>query len=101
MTRSTAVTERKTLGWTLAAFALTGPLLVLRGWAIATLWGWYVVPAFGAPPLRAMQVYGMLLILSCLRRPKDDDEPLIVSVVRSVGISLFALAFGSMGTWYL
>jgi hypothetical protein len=54
--------QLKVLGC-LAAFAYI-PVLVLlsaftHGWALTTLWRWFIVPTFGATPLTYLQAVGM------------------------------------------
>lgn len=55
----------------IAALALLGALVVpvslYFGWAASILWGWFVVPVFGLPPITVMQAWGITLALSMLR----------------------------------
>jgi hypothetical protein len=51
--------------------------VMLEGWAISVLWGWFMVPAFGLPELRIPFAVGLALIVGMLtyRVRKDEDVP--------------------------
>lgn len=53
--------------------AIIVPISLYYAWAASYLWGWFVVPAFGAPPLTAFQIWGICLTLAMLR-PRFDME---------------------------
>lgn len=62
----------------LAPFAIVGILLLIiapialyYAWAASYLWGWFIVPVFGAPALSTLQIWGIGLTLTLLR-PKFD-----------------------------
>ncbi len=49
------------------------------GWAAAILWGWFMVPIFGAPSLTTLQCWAIALTLSLFRprftmQKSDPDE---------------------------
>jgi hypothetical protein len=52
--------------------ALLVPILVvasslLRGWALAVLWGWFVVPFFHLPPLSIVLAIGLGLVVGMFK----------------------------------
>jgi hypothetical protein len=54
-----------------AVLALVVPIALYFAWAASHLWGWFIVPVFGAPPLTVLQAWGICLTLSMLK-PKID-----------------------------
>ena len=62
----------------LLIFLLVIPGWYVYGWCLSLLWAWYVVPAFGLPPLGIMQAAGLscILGLAALRAPtvKTQDQ---------------------------
>lgn len=50
----------------LIVLGLLVPLALLRGFVLQTLWGWFVVPVFGAPALSLMIAIGLGLLVSLL-----------------------------------
>lgn len=52
-------------------------VMLVNGFVLATLWGWFVVPVFGAPPLTIFQAIGITLITTYAayeHRPKKGEE---------------------------
>lgn len=61
----------------LSVFAVIGIvslLVVLNGWALSVLWGWFIVPLFGLPVLSIPYAIGIALIAGMLKgHTKDPD----------------------------
>jgi hypothetical protein len=57
------------------------PLAALNGWAIATLWAWFIVPTFGLPVITWQQSIGLGIVVAYLtyqldmQDMRDDSEP--------------------------
>lgn len=63
-----------------ALFGLLGDILLglaigaWRAWVVARLWLWFVVPSFTwAPPLRAWQVFGILVFINTAKNINPED----------------------------
>jgi phosphatidylglycerophosphate synthase len=88
------------IGYILASI----PLTVYRGWALSVLWGWFVVPLFGAPPLSIPYAIGLSLLVGFLTthydgsiaREKDREwwESMLGGVVYGIIGPSFALLVG-------
>jgi hypothetical protein len=55
------------------------PVALYYAWAASILWGWFIVPTFGLPPLTVLQMWGIFLTLEMLRprfefEKKDNSE---------------------------
>lgn len=48
-------------------------VLALHGWAVSTLWGWFVVP-LGVPGLSIASALGLVLVCSTLRPSRSSDN---------------------------
>ena len=44
------------------------------GYTLSVLWGWFVVPVFGAPLLSVAQAYGLALVVRVASGLKDAPE---------------------------
>lgn len=80
------------------------------GYAIAVLWGWFVVPTFGLTPLSIPVAYGIsILARMCIfdatitRVGQDDKIPevIIKSITFGIMIPSFALGFGYVATLFI
>lgn len=77
---------------------------IFYGFALATLWGWFVVPALHAPALTVPQAIGLSLVVSMftsrqVREKKDTDTEsaggaLLTSSVVAVIVPLLWLTMG-------
>lgn len=74
--------------------AIMIPIALYYAWAAHYLWAWFVIPAFGAPPLSVLQIWGICLTLSMLR-PRINLEKTNNEAWQS---GLFALLFGPLIT---
>lgn len=104
--------ERETPGSIAAAvvllLALPVPLALLRGWALATLWAWFVVP-LGTQVITAPTAFGLGLLWSLFEnaRPKSgEDERSWKGIVRGafsgLANSLLAVCIGwCVRRWWL
>jgi len=45
----------------------------VNGWALMTLWGWFVIPVFGLPSLSIVQAIGVALVVSFLTKHTDTS----------------------------
>ena len=74
--------------------------ILIYGWALSVLWGWFVVPVFGLPVLTLLQAYGLALVIGLTTHqfspwPKDLSYTELASHTLSVAIVpglLFLLA---------
>lgn len=41
--------------------------LVLNGWALSTMWGWFVVPIFSVRALSITEAYGLVLVTALFK----------------------------------
>lgn len=51
--------------------------VLMNGWALATLWGWFIVPVFDAPRLRIVEAIGVSSVVGILfssRRSERKEE---------------------------
>lgn len=59
----------------LSAILIAG-VIVANGWALATLWGWFIVPTFGLPSLSIPVAIGICLIVGFLtHQPVQSSKP--------------------------
>lgn len=68
----------------ISLFVLTG--VVMNGWVLSILWGWYFVP-YGLPPLTVPRAMGIALMVSFLTHRYTSEE----LVDESFSTSLFYL----------
>lgn len=47
---------------------------IVNGWALMTLWGWFIVPVFELPPLTTVQAIGVAMVISFLTKRHDLSE---------------------------
>jgi hypothetical protein len=81
--------------------AVAPVLVVLNGWVLSVLWGWFVVPALGLPTLSIPLAIGLCSVAQVLRPvptdyAKDKDS---TTATRLVGYALapfVALGFGAI-----
>ena len=86
----------------LAALLLLPISVALNGWVLAMLWGWFIVPALGAPSLGVVPAIGISTVAHMLTHQEIDvetpsreySETLIRTMVAAFGRPLVCLAFG-------
>lgn len=97
--------ENKTvtcLGWIVFLAVTVIVACVLNGWALSVLWGWFMVPTFGAPALGIVQAIGIAIVLNFIlekqsnnNTEKEKTSDLLISLAaQAVGRPLFAVGFG-------
>lgn len=61
---------------TFILFALTLFIfaVVLRGWVLSILWGWFMVPVFGLPHLSVVQAIGVAMVVGFLCHENTDTK---------------------------
>jgi len=84
--------------------------ILVRGWVVAVLWGWFIAPVFDLALITTLQAFGLSLTL-CFLRPvhipasKDKDNALnnlIVQTANYIMIEpLFALGIGAFARMML
>lgn len=60
----------KFAGYIIATLIVGGFVVIgtiLMGWALSTLWGWFIVPVFRLPPLSITQAVGLALTVSLFK----------------------------------
>ncbi len=73
------------------------PALLLRAWAVVTLWAWFVVPAFDVRPIGYASTIGILILLGLLHSQaqyKDHEIDLTTSLIGSATGPLMAVGIG-------
>ncbi len=87
------------VGALLAIPAIVAAAVIYNGWALAILWGWFLVP-LGAPKITIPLAIGVSLIYSFftsdLKKESFEDDDWVISVVKAIGFPLLFLAFGSI-----
>ena len=84
----------------LGFFLVVALSVLLDGWALSLLWGWFIVPTFNAPELTLAPAIGLALVVRYLtthfEQPEDDDpvENLIRAIVHAAVKPMMALAIG-------
>ena len=48
--------------------------MILRGWALSTLWGWFVAPVFALPTLGMAQAIGITMIVALMTPIKANEK---------------------------
>lgn len=85
-------------------FALYAPLALLWASVFTTLWGWFVVPTFGAPELSIVQALGLSAVLSMFGKPKREEvdyKYIRWAISTSISTPLTALFIGWILTFFL
>ena len=59
---------------------------ILNGLVLSVLWGWFMVPLLGLPPLTAVQAIGIILVVALLTHQvqpnqKNGQEDPLISVL--------------------
>lgn len=91
---------------------LTIPLVIvglfINGWAISTMWGWFVVPIFALPSLTIAQAVGVSCLLSLLkpsssdRRESRDTIEIIGNMIsEALFVPVIAVGFAWIVTLFL
>ena len=77
--------------------------VVFNGYALSVLWGWFMVPTFGLPPLAVAPAIGVSLVVSFLTNHDDDSVKVERSsgeaIGRSVGLAILRPAFALFFGW--
>lgn len=61
-------------GISVALFIGTVLSTVVNGWALMTLWGWFIVPVFELPSLTIVKAIGVAMVISFLTKHHNLSE---------------------------
>lgn len=81
---------------------LLAPLLVaLRGWVLAKLWLWLIVPTFGLRALSVWQAIGLSVIVGVLtmKAPDADDDTVLETTIRFTIYSVMSYGMALLLGW--
>ncbi len=53
---------------------ITFIVCIFGGYALSILWGWFIVPTFGAPTLNIAPAVGIALVVNFLTHPSPDKS---------------------------
>lgn len=81
------------LGWLTYAFFIVVFGSIANGWALSTLWTWFVMPVFAVKALTIPYAIGLSLVISFLV-PKKGDSNQAKKDSATVVIESLAQAFG-------
>lgn len=88
----------------LILLALAPWVSIWNGFTLSILWGWFVVPVFGVPPLRIPFAIGISLIVGYLthqtRKSEDEPETGFIIIFGLLKPAL-ALLIGWIVTWFV
>lgn len=98
----------KIFGWVLLVI-LSIPVTLLGGVVLSDMWGWFIVPTFGAVVLTTWQAVGVLLVFTIfklgLQHAKiegEDDQPMISAFAKQVGYTVaYLVLWGMAAIWNL
>ena len=85
----------KTALFLLTLFVLVPLLLLWQGWAMSTLWGWFVVP-LGLPIISVAEAAGLCLVASVLRmrRTGNSSSDRFEAIAGSIIFPLVSVVIG-------
>ena len=92
-----------TIGEFLAFIFIVLPLsLILSGWTLSTLWGWFVVTTFHMQPLTIAQAAGLGLVAMYVTHQADYTERGFSAVLaQALGRPAIFLILGFVVHWYI
>lgn len=85
--------EMRALGC-IGAIVLWLASVILRGWALSVLWGWFIVETFNAPTLTIVPAIGLSLVVGFLTQGKVETQS--KKTGKSVWEDLFIQLFVSL-----
>ena len=60
----------------------------LKGFTLATMWRWFIVPQFHAPELGVLSAIGLFLtvdiVMQRYRQPKEDEDDHVRDVIQRI-----------------
>jgi len=77
--------------------------IVLNGYALSVLWGWFMVPTFNLPKLTVAPAIGIAMVVGYLTQPDlgklqekemDAGTKIVYGVIYTFSKPAFALLFG-------
>jgi hypothetical protein len=81
------------------------PLILLNGWAVQTLWGWFVVPVFKVPALSLLQAAGLAVVIGYMTTEvdtkKSEDKSGAAIIVSVFLRAPLAVLTGWVITWFM
>jgi len=74
----------------------------MNGWALSVMWGWFVIPVFGLPPLSVVAAIGISMVVRMMTWTGDGDndsgkssqEKIITAIAKAFISPLITLAIG-------
>jgi hypothetical protein len=90
----------------ICSFLLLPFAIAIRGWAIALMWGWYVVP-FGLMHLSWVHAFGlsMFVALLCVRQnsseEKSPEDELLKFFANNIVATPLVVGVGYVVSWWM
>lgn len=94
-------------GWVALVVIIAPAAALYCGWATSVLWGWFMVPKLGLPPITAAHGAGLVLLTAGLRGFQIHETPKCITRSVSERVSgiifgpLLVLALGWLLSWYV
>lgn len=68
--------------------------IILNGFALSVLWGWFVAPAFGLPELSVGYAMGIAVLIDMLNPTSQKPDSIEAVIANAVLRPIFTLIFG-------
>lgn len=78
--------------------------MVVSGYVLSILWGWFVAPLFGVPELGVINAIGLAIIIAYMTRGEssvEKNEDIIIKIVNAFLKPSFALLIGWLVTLFM
>ena len=91
----------KTIGYIASVIIVSIYSAILSGWAIAKLWGWFVVPTFHIPALTIPVAIGVSILIGYFQKLPDSNDKTFLKILLDGALSglfkpLFTVALGAL-----
>lgn len=90
------------------ALVMLVPVALWRGYVLSILWGWFIVPTFGAPALSLVMAIGLAIVVGMFtasipskKKDDEDDKALSNYFVNGFITPALSLLFGYIVTLFI